>query len=71
MIRTIGVILIILGIVALVFHGVTYTKREQVLKVGPIEATAKKEHTIPLPPVLGGVALIGGIVLLVAGGRSR
>jgi uncharacterized membrane protein len=69
--RTIGVILIVLGLVALVFQGITYTKREQVLKVGPIEATAKKEHTIPLPPVLGGIALIGGIVLLVTGDKSK
>ncbi|HET6266273.1 MAG TPA: DUF3185 domain-containing protein [Acidobacteriota bacterium] len=71
MLRTIGVILIVLGLVALIFQGITYTKREQVFKVGPIEATEKKEHTIPLPPVLGAIALVGGIVLLVAGGKSK
>jgi len=68
--RVVGIILIVLGIVALIFQGVTYTTREKVIDFGPIEATAKKEKTIPLPPVLGGIALVGGIVLLLAGGKK-
>ena len=70
MTRTVGIILIVLGIVALIFQGITYTKKEKVLDIGPIEATAKKEKHIPLPPVLGGIALVGGVVLLVAGSKK-
>jgi uncharacterized membrane protein len=69
-IKIIGIVLIIIGIVALIFQGITYTKKEKVLDLGPIEATAEKEKHIPLPPILGGIALIGGIVLLVAGNRK-
>jgi uncharacterized membrane protein HdeD (DUF308 family) len=64
-----GIILIILGVIALVFGGITYTTKEKVIDLGPIEATAKKEKTIPLPPVLGAISLIGGIVLLVTSGK--
>jgi uncharacterized membrane protein len=70
MTRTVGIILIVLGIAALIFQGITYTKKEKVLDIGPIEATAKKEKHIPLPPILGGIALVGGIVLLVAGSKK-
>jgi uncharacterized membrane protein len=64
--RIIGILLIVLGVVALAYQGVTYTKSEKVLEVGPITATKETKKTIPLPPVLGGVALLGGVVLLVA-----
>jgi hypothetical protein len=70
MLKIIGVILIVLGIVALIFQGISYTKKEKVLDLGPIEATAEKEKRIPLPPVLGVTALVGGIVLLLAGSRK-
>jgi len=70
MVKIIGIILIVLGVVALVFQGITYTKREKVIDIGPIHATADEKKTIPLPPILGGIALVGGIVLLVAGGRK-
>lgn len=70
MTRTVGIVLIILGIVALIFQGITYTKKEKVLDLGPIEATAEKEKHIPLPPILGGIALVGGIVLLVTGSKK-
>lgn len=70
MLKVVGIILIVLGIVALIFQGITYTTREKVVDLGPIQATAKKEKTIPLPPVLGAIALIGGIALLIAGGRK-
>ena len=69
--RIIGIVLIILGLVSLALGGISYTKREKVLDIGPIEATAERHKTIPLPPLLGGLALAGGIVLLVAGGRKR
>ena len=66
----IGIILIVIGIVAFMYQGITYTTREKVVDIGPIQMTADKTKTIPLPPIVGGVALLGGIVLLVAGGRK-
>ncbi|HEX6082393.1 MAG TPA: DUF3185 domain-containing protein [Methylomirabilota bacterium] len=65
----IAIILIAIGVVSLAYQGITYTTREKVLEVGPIKATAEKEKTIPLPPILGGLALAGGVVLLVVGAR--
>jgi uncharacterized membrane protein len=66
----VGIILIIIGVLALVYGGFTYTKREKVLDIGPIQATAEKQKTIPFPPVLGGICLVGGIVLVVVGSRK-
>jgi uncharacterized membrane protein len=66
----VGIILIVIGIVALVWGGFTYTKREKVLDLGPIQATAEKQKTIPFPPILGGICLVGGIVLVIVGNRS-
>jgi len=68
--KIVGIILIVLGVVALVFQGITYTTQKNVINLGPIQATAEEKKTIPLPPVLGAIALIGGIVLLVAGGKK-
>jgi hypothetical protein len=65
----IAIVLIAIGVVSLAYQGITYTTREKVLEVGPIKATAEKQKTIPLPPILGGLALAGGVVLLVAGVR--
>jgi hypothetical protein len=67
--RIVAIALIVLGIVAFAYQGITYTKREKVLEVGPITATKETKETIPLPPVVGGVALVGGVVLLVASAR--
>lgn len=69
-IRTVGILLIVLGVVALVWGGITYTKREEVVDLGPIEVQAEEKERIPLPPVLGAIALVGGIVLVAAGGRK-
>ena len=69
--KLIGVLLIVFGIVALVLGGITYTKREKVLDIGPIKATAEHEKTIPLSPIVGIASLAGGIALLVAGSRTR
>lgn len=65
-----GLILIVLGVLALTYQGVTYTTHKKVLDIGPIQATKEEHNTIPLPPILGGLALIGGIVLMVAGNKS-
>ncbi|GAB6272457.1 membrane protein [Smithella sp. F21] len=66
----IAIILIALGIAALAYQGITYTTREKVVDLGPIQMTAEKSKTIPLPPILGAIAIAGGIVLLVVGGRK-
>lgn len=59
-----GIGLILLGILALSYNRITYTTKEKIIDVGPIEATAEKEKTIPLPPLLGGLALIAGVGLI-------
>jgi uncharacterized membrane protein YidH (DUF202 family) len=69
--RTVGIILIVVGIVALVWGGISWTREETIVDLGPLEATAETRETIPLPPVLGGIALVAGIVLLVIPARRR
>jgi len=61
----VAIILIALGITAFAYQGITYTSREKVVDLGPIHVTAEKTKTFPLPPIVGAVALVGGIVLLV------
>ncbi len=70
-IQIFGIILIVLGLLALIYQGITYTTHEQVLKLGPIEATAEKKKTIPLPPIIGAVMIIGGILMVTLGPRNR
>ena len=67
--RTIGIILIVLGIIGLAWGGFTYTTRQKVLDVGPIHASRDKTHTVPVPPIAGALALVGGIVLVL--GKPR
>jgi uncharacterized membrane protein len=69
-ISLVGILLVVLGALALAYQGITYTHREKVLDLGPIHATEDKRERIPLPPILGGLALVGGIVLLVAGAKK-
>jgi hypothetical protein len=66
----VGMALIVLGVVAFAYQGITDTTREQVIDLGPLQATVDKERTIPLPPVVGGLALVGGMVLLIVGAGS-
>ena len=66
-----GVVLIVVGILALAYGGFSYTREREILDIGPVEATAEERETIPIPPLLGGAAVIGGIVLVVAGIRRR
>jgi len=68
-IAIVGIVLIILGVIALGYQGITYTTREKVLEIGPITASKETKRTVPLPPVLGGLALAGGIVLLIIGAK--
>lgn len=65
-----GIILILIGIVALAYGGFTYTKREKVVDLGPLQVSADREKTIPLPPILGALCLVGGVVLVVVGNKS-
>jgi hypothetical protein len=65
--KTLGIILIIVGIIAFAYQGITYTSKKKVVDIGPVQVTANKTSTIPLPPIVGGIALVGGIVLLLIG----
>ena len=65
-----GIVLIVLGVLALAYQGFTYTTRETVIDIGPIKATAERERTFPLPPILGIVAVAGGVALMFAGSRK-
>jgi len=69
-ITLVGIALIVLGIVAFAYKGINYTSRETVIDIGPIKATADTQKTIPLSPLLGGLALVGGIVLVVLGTKQ-
>ena len=66
----VGILLIVLGVLALAYQGITYTEREKLIDLGPIQATRETKKTIPLPPLLGGISLVGGIVLLLAGSKN-
>jgi uncharacterized membrane protein len=68
-VRLVGIVLIVLGVVALAYQGISYTTRERVADIGPVEVTKESRKTIPLPPLLGGLALAGGIVLVAVGAR--
>jgi hypothetical protein len=65
-----GIILIAVGIVAFAYQGVTYKTREKVVDLGPMHMTAERTRTLPLPPIVGAIALVGGIVLLVRGSKK-
>jgi len=67
----VGGVLLVLGLLALVYQGITYTSRDTVVDIGPLHATADREKTLPLPPVLGLAAVAAGVALLIAGVRKR
>ena len=69
--RIVGIVLIVIGLVSLALGGINYTTKEKVVDIGPIEATAERHKTIPLPPLLGGLALAGGVALLIVGSKKR
>jgi hypothetical protein len=69
-ITLVGIALILLGIVAFAYQGITYTSREKVIDIGPLQASVDTKKTIPLPPILGGLLLAGGIVLVVVGAKK-
>lgn len=69
--KLIGIVLIVVGVLALAFGGFSYTRREKVLELGPLTATTERRETIPIAPIAGIAALAGGIALVVAGSRTR
>jgi len=69
-ITLVGVALIVLGIVAFAYQGITYTSREKVVDIGPLQASVDTKKTIPLSPILGGLLLVGGIALVVVGAKK-
>lgn len=68
--RSMGVVLIVLGVLALAYQGFTYTKREKVIDIGPIEASADTKKRVAIPPILGGAALVAGVAMVFMG-RKR
>lgn len=68
--KVIAVLLIVLGLVALAYGGITMTTRDKIVDLGPVEVTQEEHHRLPLPPVVGGVAVAAGIIMLVAGTRK-
>jgi hypothetical protein len=66
-----GLVLIVLGLFALAYQGINYTKRETIIDIGPLHATADRDKTLPLPPMVGFAAVAGGVALLIAGARQR
>ena len=69
--RILGIVLIVLGVIGLAWGGITYTRHRDTINVGPISATVQQKETFPISPLVGGVALLAGIGLLVAGGKRR
>jgi hypothetical protein len=69
--RTAGIILIVIGVIGLAWGGITYTRRKDTVNVGPFSATVRERETVPISPVVGGIALVAGIVLIAVGGRRR
>jgi hypothetical protein len=69
--RTLGIILLVVGIAMLIWTGFTYTKKEKVIDAGPIQVSADKEKSVNWPPYAGGILVIGGIILLVTGKKNN
>jgi drug/metabolite transporter (DMT)-like permease len=66
----VGILLVVFGALAVAYQGFNYTHQEKILDVGPIHATADEHDRVSIPPVLGGLALVGGIVLLAVGAKK-
>jgi hypothetical protein len=66
-----GAVLVVFGVVALIYQGISYTSHDTVIDIGPIHASADRQRTFPLPPIVGLAAVAGGVVLLITGGKAR
>ena len=69
--KVIGILLIVFGLISLVWGGISWTREETVLDLGPIEATRRERESIPIPPIVGGLLLAGGVVLLLVRPRQK
>jgi len=69
-VKLIGIVLIVVGVLALAFGGFTYTKREKIIDLGPLQASTETQKTVPIAPIAGGAALVAGIVLVMAGSKK-
>lgn len=69
--RIVGLVLVIIGLISLLWGGISWTREKTIVDIGPIEARSQERETIPLPPIVGGIALVAGAILLVARERSR
>ena len=69
--KALGVVLIVLGIIGLAYGGFTWTSREKVVDLGPLQVSQDKTKSLPLPPIAGGILLVAGVILLVGGGRRN
>lgn len=69
--RWVGLILIVLGVLGLVYGGITYTRDRKAVDLGPLEVNVEEKESIPVPPLVGGLAIAAGVVVLVLGGRRR
>jgi hypothetical protein len=67
----IGIVLIVLGVIGLVYQGITYTTREKIVDLPGIQISAEKQKTIPIPAIVGGLALAGGVALVVVASRKE
>jgi UDP-N-acetylmuramyl pentapeptide phosphotransferase/UDP-N-acetylglucosamine-1-phosphate transferase len=65
-----SILMILLGVVALTYQGITYTTKEKAIDIGPLQITAERTHTLPVLPILGGIAIVGGVVLFLASRRT-
>ena len=69
--RIAGIVLVVLGALALIYGGITYTRKRDTVRLGPLSATVRQKETVTIPPILGGLAMAAGVGLLVIGGRRR
>ena len=68
--KTLGIVLLVIGIVMLIWTGFSYTKKEKVVDAGPLQISADKQHSVNWPPYAGGILVIGGVILLATSGRK-
>lgn len=69
--RIVGIFLVVVGLIGLIWGGISWTQEKTIVDVGPIEARAEERETIPVSPIVGGLALAAGVVLLVVPRRRR
>ena len=69
--RIVGLVLVIIGLISLMLGGISWTREKTIVDIGPIQARSQERETIPLPPILGGVALVAGALLLFIPSRAR